>query len=205
MNSLSGMRHRLADRLTPPLVGIIGKTPLSPNGLTVIGFLVSIGSAAALAGGYFVVGGVLVLLAGAFDMLDGPLARAKGRATKFGAMLDSALDRLSEAAILFGILVYYVNHFNDNAWEALLPYVTFAGSVMVSYLRARAEGLGLKCEVGVFTRAERAIVLAIGLIVGQWARVAVVVALSLLSALAFVTVAQRLLHVWQLTKKEFEV
>jgi CDP-diacylglycerol--glycerol-3-phosphate 3-phosphatidyltransferase len=73
---------------------------------------------------------------------------------------------------------------------------------MVSYLRARAEGLGLKCEVGVFTRAERVIVLAIGLIVAQWLELAVVVAMSLLAALAFVTVAQRLLHVWQLTNKE---
>lgn len=202
MISLSGMRHRLADRLTPPLVRIIGKTHLSPNGLTVIGFLVSIGSAVALASGCFVVGGVLVLVAGAFDMLDGPLARAHGRTTKFGAMLDSSLDRLSEAAILLGILIYYVNH--DGTWETWLPYVTFVGSVMVSYLRARAEGLGLKCEVGIFTRAERVIVLAIGLIIGQWIREAVVVALSLLAALAFVTVVQRLLHVWQLTKKESE-
>ncbi len=198
------MRHRLADRLTPPLVSIIGRTHLSPNGLTVIGFLVSIGSAVALAGGHFVVGGALVLVAGAFDMLDGPLARAKGRTTQFGAMLDSSLDRLSEAAVLFGILVHYVNH-DGTTWEAWLPYVTFVGSVMVSYLRARAEGLGLKCEVGVFTRAERVIVLAIGLMIGQWIEDAVVVALSLLAALAFVTVAQRLLHVWQLTKKESEV
>jgi len=83
-----------------------------------------------------------------------------------------------------------------------LPYVTFVGSVMVSYLRARAEGLGLKCEVGVFTRAERVVVLAIGLFVAQWLELAVVVAMSLLAALAFVTVAQRLLHVWQLTSKE---
>jgi CDP-diacylglycerol--glycerol-3-phosphate 3-phosphatidyltransferase len=200
LTGLSEMRHRLADRLTPPAVRIISKTGLSPNGLTVIGFLISVGSAVALGMGYFVVGGVLVLVAGAFDMLDGPLARAKGRTTTFGAMLDSSLDRLSEAAVLLGILIYFLYH--EGTWQIWLPYVTFVGSVMVSYLRARAEGLGLKCEVGVFTRAERVIVLAIGLVVAQWLELAVVVAMSLLAALAFVTVAQRLLRVWQLTNKE---
>jgi CDP-diacylglycerol--glycerol-3-phosphate 3-phosphatidyltransferase len=194
------MRHRLADRLTPPAVRIISRTGLSPNSLTVTGFLVSAAAAAALGTGYFVVGGVLVLLAGAFDMLDGPLARAKGKATTFGAMLDSSLDRLSEAAVLLGVLVYYVRH--EGTWEIWLPYVTFVGSVMVSYLRARAEGLGLKCEVGLFTRAERVAVLAVGLIIGQWLELAVAVAMSLLAALAFVTVAQRLLHVRQLTSRK---
>ncbi len=200
MTGLSEMRHRLADRLTPPAVRIISRTGLSPNSLTVIGFLVSAGAAAALGTGYFLVGGVLVLLAGAFDMLDGPLARAKGRATTFGAMLDSSLDRLSEGAVLLGILVYYVYH--EGTWEIWLPYVTFVGSVMVSYLRARAEGLGLKCEVGLFTRAERVVVLAVGLVVGQWLELAVAVAMSLLAALAFVTVAQRLLHVRQLANRK---
>jgi len=200
LTGLSEMRHRLADRLTPPAVRIISRTGVSPNGLTVIGFLVSAGAAAALGWGYFVVGGVLVLLAGAFDMLDGPLARAQGRATTFGAMLDSSLDRLSEAAVLLGVLVYFVYH--EGTWEIWLPYVTFVGSVMVSYLRARAEGLGLKCEVGLFTRAERVVVLAVGLIIGQWLELAVAVAMSLLAALAFVTVGQRLLHVRQLTRRE---
>jgi len=199
LTGLSELRHGLAARLTPPAVRIIGKTGVSPNGLTVIGFLISIGSAVTIGMGYFLVGGILVLVAGAFDMLDGPLARAKGQTSTFGAMLDSTLDRLSEAAVLLGILVYYVRH--DGTWETWLPYVTFVGSVMVSYLRARAEGLGLKCEVGVFTRAERVIVLAVGLVIGQWVELAVIVALSLLAALAFVTVIQRLHHVRQLTKR----
>ena len=194
------MRHKLAERLTAPLVKILGKTGLTPNELTVIGFLVSVGSAVALAKGYFLAGGLLVIFAGAFDLLDGPLARAKGRSTKFGAMLDSSLDRLSEAAVLLGILIYYANQ--KSTWETSLPYVTFVGSVMVSYLRARAEGLGLRCEVGVFTRAERVIVLATGLAIGQWVEEAVLISLGILAALAFLTVVQRLVHVQQLTKKE---
>jgi CDP-diacylglycerol--glycerol-3-phosphate 3-phosphatidyltransferase len=140
------------------------------------------------------------LFAGAFDLLDGPLARAKGQSTRFGAMLDSSLDRLSEAAVFLGILIYYVNQ--NNTWETSLPYITFVGSVMVSYLRARAEGLGLKCEVGIFTRAERVIVLAIGLMIGQWIDEALVIALCVLAALAFVTVVQRLIYVRQLTTRQ---
>jgi len=166
----------------------------------VVGFLVRVGSAVALTQGYFVVGGLLILFAGAFDLLDGPLARAKGQSTRFGAMLDSSLDRLSEAAVFLGILIYYVNQ--NTTWETSLPYITFVGSVMVSYLRARAEGLGLKCEVGIFTRAERVIVLSVGLVIGQWIDAGLVIALCILAALAFVTVVQRLIYVRHLTRRQ---
>jgi len=165
-----------------------------------MGLLVSFGAAAAVALDHLLIGGLVLLFSGVFDLLDGPLARAKGRSTKFGAMLDSSLDRLSEAAVLLGILIYYANQ--KSTWETSLPYVTFVGSVMVSYLRARAEGLGLRCEVGVFTRAERVIVLATGLAIGQWVEEAVLISLGILAALAFLTVVQRLVHVQQLTKKE---
>ena len=200
MINLSEIRHRLAERLTSLPIKVLRRTGVTPNGLTVFGFLVSVGSAVALAQGYFVAGGLLILFAGAFDLLDGPLARAKGQSTRFGAMLDSSLDRLSEAAVFLGILIYYVNQ--NNTWETSLPYITFVGSVMVSYLRARAEGLGLKCEVGMFTRAERVIVLAVGLMIGQWLDEALVIALCVLAALAFVTVVQRLIYVRQTTTRQ---
>jgi len=198
--NLSEIRHKLAERFTTPLAKILAKTGVTPNELTIFGFLVSVGAAVTLAKGYFLAGGLLVIFAGAFDLLDGPLARAKGQSTKFGAMLDSTLDRLSEAAVFLGIVIYYANH--NSTWETSLPYITFVGSVMVSYLRARAEGLGLRCEVGVFTRAERVIVLAVGLIIGQWVEDAVLITLGILAALAFLTVVQRLIHVRQLTKKQ---
>jgi CDP-diacylglycerol--glycerol-3-phosphate 3-phosphatidyltransferase len=198
--NLSEIRHKLAERFTTPLAKILAKTGATPNELTIVGFLVSVGSAVTLAKGYFLTGGLLVIFAGTFDLLDGPLARAKGQSTKFGAMLDSTLDRLSEAAVFLGIVIYYANH--NSTWETSLPYITFVGSVMVSYLRARAEGLGLRCEVGVFTRVERVIVLAVGLIIGQWVGDAVLITLGILAALAFLTVVQRLIHVRQLTKKQ---
>jgi CDP-diacylglycerol--glycerol-3-phosphate 3-phosphatidyltransferase len=163
-----------------------------------MGFLVSVAAGVLIATEYFLAGGLVVLFAGAFDLLDGPVARATGKTTKFGGFLDSTLDRLSEAAVLAGILAYYA--FNDGTWESLLAFGCFVGSVMVSYLRARAEGLGVKCEVGIFTRAERVVVMSIGLIVGQWVDLAIPVMLGLTTILAFFTVAQRLIHV-QRTEK----
>ena len=200
MTDLAEKRHKLAERFTTPTARILSKTGVTPNTLTVIGFLVSVAAGVLIAREYFLAGGLVVLLAGAFDLLDGPLARATGKTTRFGAFLDSTLDRLSEAAVLAGILAYYA--FNEGTWESLLAYACFVGSVVVSYLRARAEGLGIKNEVGIFTRAERVVVMSIGLIVGQWVDLAIPVMLGIITALAFVTVAQRLIHVRRMIDAE---
>lgn len=193
MIDLSGMRHALAERLTTPVARVLSRTGITPNALTVLGFLVSIAAAVLIAKGYFLAGGVVVLFAGVFDLLDGPLARVSGKSTRFGALLDSAFDRLSEAAVIAGIVAYYVYH--DGGWECLLAYAAFVGSVMVSYLRARSEGLGIKNEVGIFTRAERVIVMSLGLIIGQWEDKSIPVMLGIIAALTFITVIQRLVHV----------
>jgi CDP-diacylglycerol--glycerol-3-phosphate 3-phosphatidyltransferase len=192
-------RHKLADRFTTPTARVLSKTGVTPNTLTVLGFLVSVAAGVLVAKEYFLAGGLVVLFAGAFDLLDGPVARATGKTTKFGAFLDSTLDRLSEAAVLAGIVAYYT-FFTEATWEPLLAYGCFVGSVMVSYLRARAEGLGIECKVGVFTRVERVIVMSIGLIVGQWVDLAIPIMLGIITALAFFTVLQRLIHV-QRTEK----
>jgi len=191
LTDLAETRHKLAERFTTPVARILSKTGVTPNTLTVIGFLVSVAAGVLIAKGYFLAGGLVVLFAGAFDLLDGPLARATGKTTKFGGFLDSTLDRLSEAAVLAGILAYYA--FHEGTWESLLAFGTFVGSVMVSYLRARAEGLGIKCEVGIFTRVERVIVMSIGLVFGQWFDLAIPIMLGIITALAFVTVMQRLI------------
>ena len=199
MTDLVEMRHRLAERFTTPAAKIISKTGVTPNMLTVMGFLVSIAAAVLIAKEYFLAGGLVVLFAGAFDLLDGPVARVTGKTTKFGGFLDSTLDRLSEAAVLAGILAYYA-FFEKGTWEPLLAYGCFVGSVMVSYLRARAEGLGVKCEVGIFTRAERVVFVSAGLMFGQRFDLAIPIMLGIITALAFVTVIQRLIHVRRLEK-----
>ena len=193
MISLSEVRHMAAERSTAPLVRVICLTRLTPNILTLMGFLVSVAAAVMIAKAWLLLGGGLVLLSGAFDLLDGPLARATGQSTKFGAILDSTCDRLGEAAVLLGLLVLYLDR--NSAWEPVLIYITFVCSVLVSYVKARAEGLGIKCEVGIFTRAERVIVLALGLLIGHWMDKAVPIALGILAALALVTVMQRLIYI----------
>jgi len=198
LTDLAEMRHRLAERFTTPAAKILSKTGVTPNMLTVMGFLVSIAAAVLIAKEYFLAGGLVVLFAGAFDLLDGPVARVTGKTTKFGGFLDSTLDRLSEAAVLAGILAYYA--YSEGTWESLLAYAAFVGSVMVSYLRARAEGLGVKCEVGVFTRAERVVVMSAGLLFGQRFDLAIPIMLGIITALAFFTVIQRLIHVRRLEK-----
>ncbi|MBM4462906.1 MAG: CDP-alcohol phosphatidyltransferase family protein [Chloroflexi bacterium] len=197
MLNLSEVRHTAAEYSTARVVGVLRKTRVTPNILTLIGLAVSGVSGAMIGLDYLLLGGALILVSGVFDLLDGPLARATGKTTKFGAVLDSTCDRLAEAAVLLGLLVLYLDH--HSLWEPILVYTTLVTSVLVSYVRARAEGLGLKCEVGIFTRAERVVVLALGIIVGHWVDKAILVSLCVLTAFALVTVIQRFIHIRALT------
>lgn len=187
MANLVEIRGTIASYITNPIVGILSKSRLKPNTLTFIELAISIGAAYAIAIGYFLLGGVLVLVSGLFDLLDGALARFTKQSTKFGAILDSTIDRLSEAAIFCGLLVWYMP--KVATLEIVLIFAALIGSFLVSYIRARAEGLGSECRVGLFTRAERVIVLAVGLLVNQ-----VFIALWVLVVFVYITVAQRLLY-----------
>ena len=199
MPALSDMRHNTAERLTDPLARLLARTGLTPNTLTILGLLLSIASAWVLATGHLFLGGFLVIFAGAFDLLDGALARATGKSTTFGALLDSTFDRLSEAVILFGLLVFFIRQPSISIQEVLLIFAAIAGSMLVSYIRARAEGLGLECEVGIFTRPERVIVLALGLILSRFEPV-LLVALWILAVCTFLTAFRRLIYVWRKTR-----
>jgi len=185
--NLVEIRAAIASRITNPLVGILSKSRLKPNTLTFIELAISLGAAYAIVTSYFLLGGILVLVSGLFDLLDGALARFTKQSTKFGAILDSTIDRLSEAAIFCGLLVWYMP--KVATLEIVLIFAALIGSFLVSYIRARAEGLGLECRVGLFTRAERVIVLAVGLLVNQ-----VFIALWVLVVFVYITVAQRLLY-----------
>ena len=186
---LASLRKDLASRLTQaPARFLAGK--VSPNALTVLGFLISLVAAAVVARGFLVLGGILVLLAGLLDLLDGAVARRAGKATPFGAVLDSTLDRLSEAALLLGLLFLL-----RGSALVYLIYALLVGSFLVSYIRARGEGLGLPSEAGLFTRGERIVVLALGLITGL-----LTPALALVTVLSWFTVGQRLGEVWRQTR-----
>jgi phosphatidylglycerophosphate synthase len=176
-----------------PIGQALARTGVSPNVLTTVGCLLNFGVAAVIALGYLNLGGALILVAGAFDMLDGALARASGKATTFGAFLDSTLDRYSEAAIFLGIFVEAA--LRADLQVQLLTYAAAIGSLMVSYARARAEGLGLRSSVGLFQRPERVVLLGVGLIFGLE-----VYALWILAVLTNVTALHRILHVRRLTE-----
>jgi CDP-diacylglycerol--glycerol-3-phosphate 3-phosphatidyltransferase len=188
--NLIDIRRNLAHRITNPIVGILSKSGITPNALTLINLALNIVAAYVIATNHLVLGGVLVLVSGLFDLLDGALARFTKQTTKFGAILDSTVDRISEAAILCGILILYLGR--GGRLEIVLIFAVLIGSFLVSYVRARAEGLGWQCQVGLFTRAERVIVLAIGLLINQ-----IFIALCVLVAFAFITVVQRLVYLWK--------
>jgi len=146
-----------------PLRGLALHIPLSPNSLTVAGFAVTAGAALVLVSDLRL-GGLLVLLGGVFDVFDGVVARVQGRESRFGAFLDSLLDRLSDSLILAGIGVHY--HLQGHTDGALLSLACLVGAYMVSYARARAEGLGVDCKVGMMERPERIILLSSGALSG---------------------------------------
>src|SRR5437868_922326 len=148
---------------------------ITPNLLTVIGFLLTCGVALLIADGRELLGGVLVILVGLFDMLDGAMARVSGRKTRFGGFLDSTLDRCSEAVLLAGVFWAH-----QSPQMGLLVIWVLAGSLMVSYTRARAEALQVDCEVGLLPRPQRVVVLAAGLIAGSVISILVPVALGVL-------------------------
>lgn len=186
--------RRFAEKVVRPLAAI----GLTPNGATLLGLLLSGATAAVLATGHLRIGGILVALAGIFDMVDGALARIRNQKTVFGAFFDSTLDRYSEGLVLLGVLLYAVEQPPSLArtWTIALTYVAALSSLMVSYTKARAEGLGLECKIGFMARPERVVLLAVGLILGG--ATFVVWTMAALALTSTLTALQRIIHVWRL-------
>jgi CDP-diacylglycerol--glycerol-3-phosphate 3-phosphatidyltransferase len=180
----------VAEAIVTPLA----RHGVTPNTVTVVGFIFNVATAAVLATGHLTFGGALLLLSGIFDMLDGALARVTARQSDFGAYLDSLLDRYSEAVILLALIFVFTERHNTPA--VLLVYAAAVGSLLISYARARAEGLGLDGKVGIAPRPERVIILGLGLLFNSATTIA---ALVILAFLTHVTAMQRLHHVWRQT------
>ena len=197
MQKLVRARESAARAFSQPIARVLAKTGISPTALTWTGFLIALGGGALIALGYPFIAGVAVLVGAAFDMLDGALARLTNRVTRFGAVLDSTLDRLGEVAVLLSILVAYAQ--SGSVAGILLTGLALPGSLLVSYLRARAEAIGLDCKVGLFTRTERVVIVSLGLLF-SWVDYALIAALAIIVFFSFLTVVQRLLYIWQQTK-----
>ena len=185
-------RRAVSDYVELPVARFMERVGLTPNLVTLIGLLIAVGGAGLVAVGQWWAGGIVVLFGGVFDMFDGALARMTGRASKFGALLDSVVDRVSEAVALFGVLAFYL--ISDNDIGAALAYAAIIGSLMVSYMRARSEGLGIECKVGVMTRPERVAAIGFGLIAAHWIPVVMPVVLGTIGALTAFTAVHRLIH-----------
>ena len=200
MIDLAEFRKIAARRITEPLKTTLIKSRLKPNTLTWLALAISIIAAGTIATNHLLIGGFLVLLSGLFDILDGALARLTNQATRFGALLDSTFDRISDAVLLLGLLVLYL--MSGGTTEMVLIFLALISSFLTSYVRARAEGLGINCPVGLFTRAERVIILALGLLLNPLYEFSIFIALLIVVVLGFVTVGQRLIYVWQQTKSQ---
>lgn len=195
--TLSDLARKRFGGVLEPVAGLIGRMGISPNLVTVTGTVLHLGVAWILAQGYMRIGGLLVPLVALFDAVDGTLARMTGKRSRFGAFLDSTMDRFSEAILYLGLLFYYTR--SGAGREILLIYATIVGSLMVSYARARAEGLGLQCKIGLLTRLERIVLLTIALVLDQMS-----IALWVLAILTNFTALQRMYHVWRGTYGEDE-
>ncbi len=199
--SWTGAFGRACRVLLYAIVRGLALTKISPNVLTFIGLVINIGAAVlfGFASGantqrMFFYAGLTIILAGIFDMVDGRVARATGQVTTFGAFFDSVIDRYSDLALFFGLLVYYARA--NRFFYVVLVAVVMTGSVMVSYTRARAESLIGSCKVGFMERPERIVLVLIGALFNRMAPVLWVIAF-----LSNVTVIHRILYTWRRTRE----
>ena len=194
--------HTTPALIAGPVARALARTGITPNGVTALGFLGNVLAAWLAARGNWLAAGLVMLAGSGLDLLDGALARATGRATRFGAIFDAVLDRYSEAAVLLGLAVYFEGR--GGLLPVWLAWVALAGSVLVSLVRAQAEMMGMSLREGLFTRVERVVLTAVALILGHWLPGAVTVALWVLAVLSALTVVQRLYYVGKLSRQRRE-
>ena len=177
------------------IVRALSLTKIHPNLLTAIGLAINIVAAVLFARGDFFAAGLVVLGAGLFDMVDGRVARITNTVTSFGAFFDSVVDRYSDIALYIGLLVYYARA--ERFFYVVLVALVMAGSVMISYARARAESLIPTCKVGFLERPERLVLIIIGALFDRMAP-----ALWVIAVLSNITVVHRIVYTWRFTQKQ---
>jgi CDP-diacylglycerol--glycerol-3-phosphate 3-phosphatidyltransferase len=182
------------DKVILLIVRALALSRIHPNVLTFVGLMINAVAALLLASGKFFIAGLVIILAGIFDMVDGRVARETRQVTPFGGFFDSVVDRYSDLVLLMGLLVYYasINRF----FYIVLTAVVMTGSVMVSYTRARAENEIPKCKAGFMERPERIVLLIIGAVFNRMAQV-----LWVIAVLANITVIYRMIHTWRETRR----
>lgn len=184
--------------LLDPLVRALAALGVSPFAVSILGVVFSVWAAVVVATGDFFSSAALLLVAGLCDVLDGSLARRRDQVTRFGAFFDSTFDRVSELAVFGGLVFYYAGRpLGPNVFYVVVVLIALGGAMLVSYTRARLEGLGYECKVGLLERPERMAILIAGLFLGRWLLGA---ALVVLAAGTVLTVAQRVHHAYKVTR-----
>lgn len=183
--------------LLKPLIKFLMKSEISPNTFTLGGVMITSMAAAALILGQSRIGGALILLGGLCDTIDGSLARSSGKATRFGALLDSATDRYSEFVMFFGIIAYFMAV--KDYWTSVVAFLALCGSIMVSYSRARAESLGFEATSGFMQRAERIVFLGGGALIHP---ILFKLSIWLVAIFANLTAFQRIRHAYRQDKTD---
>lgn len=194
---LSKFGRQWVARPLAAVVNTLHRLGVTPNMVTYLGFALTLVTAIVLGSGHFVWGGLLLLGASLLDLVDGSLARATKQSSTFGAFLDSTLDRYSESVTFLALAWHYATTANAQ-WHIVLVFLTIIGSLMVSYTRARAEGLNIECKEGLMQRPERIALLIFGLLTG-W----VLPVLIIMAALTNFTAVQRIYQVyWKIQQNE---
>jgi len=186
--TLSDIMRARFKGIVEPIAGFLNNIGLQPNVVTLFGLFGTVIGSVFLAAGQITLGGIIILFMAPIDALDGAMARLRGQPSSFGAFVDSVTDRYSELFIFGGLLFYYLQ---QQDWlGASLTYLAAAGSILVSYIRARAQSVGFETKIGLFSRFERLVVLIPCLIINQpW------IAVGAIALLANITALQRILHV----------
>ena len=192
------LQNRFVNLLTP-LIKILSRWGMNPNGFTLAGLIITSMAAAAFIMGYLRLGGLLILLGGLCDAIDGSLARFSNKTSLFGAMFDSAVDRYSEFVMFFGIVVYFI--MLKDYPISVVVFFALCGSIMVSYSRARAESLGFDSMVGMMQRPERIVFLGLGALIHP---LALKIAIWLVAIFANFTALQRIRYAYKQSETEFD-
>jgi CDP-diacylglycerol--glycerol-3-phosphate 3-phosphatidyltransferase len=198
MKDRGEIKNRLR-KLLDPVVDLLATLGVTPTMVTVFGLLLSAVGALFAARGSLFVSGIILLVSGLCDTFDGSLARLQGTVSKFGAFIDSTGDRIMELFYFGALIFYFMGHGTFGEIMIFVVLVALSGSLLTSYVRARAEGLGLECRVGWLERPERVTALVIGLLLG---RVILVISILFIAVMSVITVFQRILHVRRISTSD---
>lgn len=202
MNNYQIQRNKLKlycnKLLYASLIPLLVKSKISPNTLTIIGFIFSIITMILISQGYLIISGILIIFSSIFDLLDGALARYTNNTTNFGKFIDAVIDRLSEIAIYGGLFIYFINDPNS----LLIIFLSAISNQLVSYIKTKYESIGIEGDIGIFTRPERIVTLSLALIIGSFYLYIFYLFMYISILLALISIMQRIFYAYINSEKK---